>query len=112
MPKRAPPDVGFGNGTHFDRTHDPSLHAELLKSILHCDRVDYGCQHAHLIRSHTVHVRCGNRYATKEISAADHQAELYTRLRDLGDFGGHSADLLGINSKARLPGENFAGQLQ
>src|SRR3546814_2484603 len=69
-----------------------------LKRVLHRKRIHDRCKHAHIVGACAVKSLRGGCKSAKDVSAADHHAELMPRLLGSADFTGDAFNRFGINS--------------
>ena len=97
---------------HLDRGLHAGLDAELLKRVLHRERVHHGGEHAHVIGLRTVHPLRRARHAAEDIAATDHEADFEARflgrLHFLGEFGNEHR----IDPELLIPHQHFAREFQ
>ena len=112
MSEGAAPDEWLGDLVHFDRGLHTGVHALLFERVLERERVDHGCQHAHMVGGNAVHFfrLLGN--TAKEIPAANHDRNLDIERVDFRQLGGNFMDPGGLNAKALACSQRLAGQFE
>src|SRR5579871_5018439 len=88
------------------------MHTLLFQSVLQCQRVDHGGQHAHVISGDAVHVTRLFRHTTEEISSADDQSDFHAEIVYVLDLRGDGVNAAGFDPKAFVPGQRFTGELE
>ena len=52
------------------------------------------------------------RHAAEEIAPAHHDGNLHAEVMDVGNFAGDGMNMGGVNAKALIGGQRFAGELE
>jgi hypothetical protein len=112
MADRAAPDIRLGDLVHFDGGHHARGNALFFERILQRQRVDHGGEHPHMVRRHPIHVLRRRRDAAKEISAADHQANLDAATRHLRDLRCQSRDTRRIDAEGPFARQHLTTQFE
>ena len=83
-----------------------------LQGALHGHRVDDGSEHTHVVALDAVHAFRGSLQATIDVTSADDDADLHTRLRGFDDFVGIVIQSLRIDAVLLAAHEGFAAEFQ
>src|SRR3546814_14659724 len=75
-------------------------------------RIHDRCKHAHIVGACAVKSLRGGCKSAKDVSAADHHAELMPRLLGSADFTGDAVNRFGINSELTGAHQDFARKFQ
>ena len=110
MPNRFPQDKRLRQRNHVQRRLHPHGNSTLLYRVHHRQRIHHRRQHSHVIRRRPVHLRSLS--AAPEISAADHETDLYSHVVDLYNLVDHARDYVLIESESLLARKRFARQFQ
>src|SRR5438094_3083266 len=76
MAQRSAANIRFADRLHRDGGLDAGRHSALFECVLHCDGINHRRQHAHIVARGALHPDRTARYATEDVAAADHQAQL------------------------------------
>src|SRR5690606_18046271 len=87
-------------------------HAVLLDRLLQRHLVHHGGEHADVVGTRTVHALGRLRYATEDVATADHDRDLDTELRCLGDFGRDHAQDIRVDPVALATHQRLARNLE
>ena len=112
VPLGAAADIGFADGGHRDGGLHPGGNAAFLQRRLHGQRVHHRGQHAHVVRLGAFHAAGGAGDATKDVAAADHDADLHAHADDIADIGGDGADGVVVEAEFASAHQGLARQLQ
>ena len=92
MANGAAQDERIGHIFHFDRCLYARLNAHLLKRAAEGERVDHGCEHAHVISGRAVHAAVRRGEAAPNISATDDDGSLHPEVVHFLDADGDFPD--------------------
>ena len=112
MPQRPASDIRFANRLHRDGRLHAGGHSAALQLVLHGERVNHRCEHAHVIRRCALHADRGARHAAKDVAAADHHANLDAERVHRLDLACDASDHLGIETVFARAHQRFARQFQ
>ena len=76
----------FSNLLHFNRCLYTGRNTFLLQRTLYCQCIDYSCQHPHIVCLHTFDAHGFRHLAADEISPADNDCQIHTKLMHLFQF--------------------------
>jgi hypothetical protein len=95
--------LGHGNG----REH-LGVDAELAKGGRQSQRVDNGCQHAHVIAGNAVAPLRGHGDTAEDVATADHDADFDPHCANLGDIACYTVNDRDIDTEPLFAHEGFA----
>ena len=78
----------INNAAHGNSRHHLRSDVGALEGIAEGQCVHHGCQHAHVVASDSIEASFLKRLATKKISAANHQPDLYPNTDQLTHLEG------------------------
>ena len=100
-------DIRLCNLAHFNGSLYTDIHTALLQRILQGQRIDGGCQHAHIVCTGTLHLTAAILDTTPEVPAADNNADLCTNINALFDYVTNRADYVKIQSELFVTSQCF-----
>src|SRR3546814_18557590 len=103
VPDSQSTDIKLTDRRHRNCGLNARFISHALKRVLHRKRIHDRCKHAHIVGACAVKSLRGGCKSAKDVSAADHHAELMPRLLGSADFTGDAVNRFGINSE--LTGE-------
>ena len=69
-------------------------------------------QHTHMVAGHPVHARSIQGCSTEQVTATNHQTNLYADTNQRTDFQCHAVKNFGINTEIVLTHQGFATELE
>ena len=106
MADRTAKNVRLCDSGHFDCRHNARRHARVFQSVLHCKRVDDGCEHTHMVGSRSVHIRALT--SAPEVAAADDDTDLDAHIPDFRDLFHNARDNGVVQSESVFTRKGFA----
>jgi hypothetical protein len=92
--------------------HDSGNFPVPLERVLHCERVDDGPEHAHLVTGHAVHTGFCKACASEDIATADDEPDFDAGSSNFRNFSGHALDHRRIYAVFLTPKQRLSAELQ
>src|SRR5215470_1548762 len=108
MADRAAPNVGLCHLPHFDRGHDPGVHAHPFQAVLQHQRIDHGRHHTDVVGGRTLHALTGAADTPKNVAGTDDNGELDAETVDIADLSSDRVQHRGVDAVTGLAHEGFA----
>ena len=97
---------------HLNGRHDAAKETQLFDRVLQRNGVDHSREHAHVVGRDAVHVDGLLRDATKEVAAADDDADLAAERVNGGNLSSHFVNKDGVDAETAACGQCFARDLE
>ena len=104
--------IALDHARHRNRRQHRCARAERLQHVAKRKRVHHRRQHAHVIAGDPIQSRARECGASKQVAAAQHDAELRTRRLRGDDLAPDSANDFGIDAEVGLAGQCFTAELE
>ncbi|MCY1526273.1 hypothetical protein D9M68_612820 [compost metagenome] len=91
--------VVVGHANHGNGRHHDGGDVGTLQRIAHGQGVHHGSQHTHVVAGHPIHAGGAQGRTTKQVAAADHQADLDANTDQLADFQRHAIEDFRIDTE-------------
>ena len=104
--------VLFTDGEHVYGREHPCRLAYVGKGRAEGERVDDGCEHAHLVAHHAVEAFCSAAEAAEDVASADYDGNLDPAGHDILDLLGIGTEAFLVDAVALMSHERFTAQFE
>ena len=102
----------LGNLVHLDGRLHARIDSLLLECVLQRERVDHGCQHAHMVSGNTVHLFGLLGHAAEKIPPTYDDCDLHAERMNVGKLCSDLVNARGIHAKALIGSKGLAGEFE
>lgn len=96
----------------FESAHDAHFPPVAFDSISKGDSVDYRREHSHVIALRSIESFRGHRRSSENVSSADYDNHLFSRVRKRDDFFGERMEEFDVDTVSGRTLQGFAGKFE